>query len=117
MSNEMSEAGEHVRQHVRKILAQLRALKEQQREDPSPLGPGIAVEIDREEDPPTSADGGESPPWPVLNVLRSEFLNDRGRLNPHFLRIRHLDALDIEEDLAGVFQMKVDANDCLLDVG
>jgi hypothetical protein len=32
MSNEMSDAEEHIRNHVRKILAQLRALKEQPRE-------------------------------------------------------------------------------------
>jgi hypothetical protein len=55
MSNETSE---NVRQHVRKMLAQLRALKEQQREKP---GPDVAVEIDREEDPPSSVNGGESP--------------------------------------------------------
>jgi hypothetical protein len=61
MSNEMSDAGENVRQHVRKILAQLRALKEQQREQPNPLGPNIAVEIDREEDPSSSVGGVESP--------------------------------------------------------
>ena len=57
MSNEKSDAGENVRQHVRKMLAQIRALKEQQREKP---GPDIAVEIDREEDPSTNS-GGESP--------------------------------------------------------
>ena len=55
MSNEKNDAGENVRQHVRKML--LRALKEQQREKP---GPDIAVEIDREEDPSCSS-GGESP--------------------------------------------------------
>ncbi len=58
MSNEKSDAGENVRQHVRKVMAQLRALKEQQREKP---GPDIAVEIDREEDPSSSVSGGEGP--------------------------------------------------------
>ena len=53
---------ENVRQHVRKILAQLRALKEQQRENPDHLRPDIAVEIDREEDPPSRVNGGEGPP-------------------------------------------------------
>jgi len=62
MSNEMSDAGEDVRQHVHKILAQLRALKEQQPENPNPFRPDIALEIDREEDTPTSGHGGEGPP-------------------------------------------------------
>ena len=57
MSNEKSDAGEIVRQHVRKMLAQIRTLKEQQQEKP---GPDIAVEIDREEDP-SSSSGSESP--------------------------------------------------------
>jgi hypothetical protein len=61
MSNEMNDAGENVRQHVHKMLAQLRALKEQQPENRSPLGRDIAVEIDREEDPSSSVSGGESP--------------------------------------------------------
>ena len=61
MSNEMKDAGENVRQHVRKMLAQLRDLREQQREKPSPSGPDIAVEIDREEDPSSSVSGGEGP--------------------------------------------------------
>ena len=56
MSNEKSDAGE-IRQHVRKMLAQIRTLKEQQQEKP---GPDIAVEIDREEDPSTSS-GGKGP--------------------------------------------------------
>jgi hypothetical protein len=57
----MSDAEEHIRQHVRKILAQLRALKEQQRDKPDPFRPDITVEIDREEDTPRSVNGGESP--------------------------------------------------------
>jgi hypothetical protein len=61
MSNETSDAGENVRQHVRKVMAQLRALKEQQREKPNPSGPDIAVEIDREENPSSSISGGEGP--------------------------------------------------------
>jgi hypothetical protein len=61
MSNEMSDAGEIVRQHVHKILAQLRTLKEKQREQPNALGPDSAVEIDREEDLSSSVSGGESP--------------------------------------------------------
>jgi hypothetical protein len=58
MSNEKSDAGENIPQHVRKVMARLRALKEQQREK---RGPDIAVEIDREVDPSSSVDGGESP--------------------------------------------------------
>ena len=61
MSNETGDAGEKVRQHVRKMMAQLRALKEQQREKSNPLGPDIAVEIDREEDLSSSVSGGEGP--------------------------------------------------------
>jgi Arc/MetJ-type ribon-helix-helix transcriptional regulator len=58
MSNEKSDASENVRQHVRKMLVQLRALKEQQRDEP---GPDIAVEIDRKENPSSSVSGGEGP--------------------------------------------------------
>jgi hypothetical protein len=61
MSDEMKDAGENVRQHVHKILAQLRDLREQQREKPNPSGPDIAVEIDREENPSSSISGGEGP--------------------------------------------------------
>ncbi len=62
MSNEMSDAGEHIRQHVHTMLAQLRTLKEQTREKLAPVKPDIAVEIDREEDTPSSVNGGEGPP-------------------------------------------------------
>ncbi len=55
-------AGENVRQHVHKILAQLGALKEQQRQNPGPAGPDIAVEVDREEEPSSSVNSGEGPP-------------------------------------------------------
>jgi hypothetical protein len=51
-----------------------------------------------------------------LNLLRSKLLNNQCRLNTRFLRIRHLDALHIEEDLVRAFQMEVGANDCLLDI-
>jgi hypothetical protein len=62
MSNEESgDARENVRQHVLKVLAQLRALKEQQREKPNGLAPDISVEIDREEDTSSSVSGGEGP--------------------------------------------------------
>ena len=62
MPNEMSDAAEHIRQHVHKVLAQLRALKEQSRGKLDPVKPDIAVEIDREEDTPSSVNGGEGPP-------------------------------------------------------
>ena len=61
MSDEMSDAVENVRRHVHKILAQLRALKQQQREQPSPSRPDIAVEIDGEEDLSSSVGSGEGP--------------------------------------------------------
>jgi hypothetical protein len=62
MSNETGDVGENVRQHVLKILAQLRDLKGNQRKQPNPSGPpDIAVEIDREEDLPSSVRGGEGP--------------------------------------------------------
>ena len=53
----------------------------------------------------------------ILNVLRSKLLDNQCRLNTRFLRIRHLDALPVEEDLVRAFQMEVDANDCLLEIG
>ncbi len=37
MKQENSEPGERVRQHVRRVLAQLRAMKEQQAEKPTPV--------------------------------------------------------------------------------
>ena len=61
MSNEKSDADENVRQHLHKRLAQLSDLKEQQREQPNPSRPDIAVEIDREEDPSSTISGGEDP--------------------------------------------------------
>ena len=61
MSKELNDAGENLRQHVRKVLARLRALKERQREKSISLGPDITVEIDREEDTLISSSGGESP--------------------------------------------------------
>jgi hypothetical protein len=48
-----------------------------------------------------------------LNVPRAKLLEDQGRLNTRFLRIRHLDALHIDEDLVRVFQMEVDAHNGL----
>jgi hypothetical protein len=62
MSNSTRDAEENIRQHVHKVLAQLRALKEQSRGKLDPVKPDIAVEIDREEDPPSSVNGGEGPP-------------------------------------------------------
>jgi hypothetical protein len=53
----------------------------------------------------------------VVSVLRSKLLDDECCLNPRVLRIRHLDAFHIKEDLVCVFQMEVDTNDCLLDIG
>ena len=61
MAHEYGDARENVRQHLRKVLAQLSALKEQQREKPNPLGPDSTVEIDREEDTSSSVSGGEGP--------------------------------------------------------
>jgi hypothetical protein len=59
---ESTDDSERVRQHVMKVLAQLRALKERQRarekHDP---GLGGAGEIDREEDTSGSIGGGEGP--------------------------------------------------------
>jgi hypothetical protein len=60
MSNETSEAGENVRQHLRRLLAQLRTLKEQQAGDPNSSKPDIAIEIDRDEGSSESVGGGES---------------------------------------------------------
>ena len=51
------EDGEHViRQHVRKMLLKLRTLKDRQRarEKPNPDGSDSAVEVEREEDTPSS---------------------------------------------------------------
>jgi hypothetical protein len=59
---ESTDDGERVRQHVRKVLAQLRALKERQRvrekHDP---GSNDAGEFDHEEDTSGSIGGGEGP--------------------------------------------------------
>jgi hypothetical protein len=49
-----------------------------------------------------------------LDVRRSRLLNEQHCLNSHFLRIRDLDALRIEEYFVCAFQMEVDANDGLL---
>ena len=59
---ESTDDGERVRQHLRKVLAQLRALKERQRarEKPAP-GSNGAGKIDREEDTSGSIGGGEGP--------------------------------------------------------
>ena len=61
MAHENGDARENVRQHVRKVIAQLRALKKHKREQPNPSGPDIAVESDGEEDPSSSVSSGEGP--------------------------------------------------------
>jgi hypothetical protein len=60
---ESVEDGERVRQHVLKVLAQLRALKDQQcaREQPERESDARLVEVDREEDTPRSVGGLEGP--------------------------------------------------------
>ena len=51
---------ERVRQHVRKVLAQIAPLKHQQRDKPSPVS-NHAVEIDRERDGARPIDGHKRP--------------------------------------------------------
>jgi hypothetical protein len=63
MSNKKSDAGENVRQHVHKVLAQIKALKEQQRTNENQTSPGMdsVVEVERKEDPSSSVGDVEGP--------------------------------------------------------
>jgi hypothetical protein len=62
MAEDSTADSERVRQHVTKVLAQLRALKERQRAQEN-LDPGSdnAVEIDREKNSARSIGGGDGP--------------------------------------------------------